>query len=347
LRIAIATAQVPFIKGGAEALAASFRQELLAQGHECEIVSIPFKWYPPERVLDCMAIARLVDLTEVNGQRIDKVIGMKFPAYLLEHPNKTIWLMHQHRQAYELHGTEFGDLHKSEEGKVVAEEIKRWDNACFGEQAEVFTISKTVADRLQTYNGVKGTPLYPPPMNYKDYYPGKFGDYVLYPGRFSPMKRQRLLIEAIGKTKNPVKAVLIGSFSDPYGEEVLRTIKERNLTQKVRCRGLVDEKEKLELYANALAVYNGVLEEDYGYVTLEAFFAGKPVVTHSDSGGPLEFVRSEVNGFITEPSADLLAETLDTLYEDRAKAKDFGDSGRGLLNELHIDWETVITRLLG
>ena len=47
---------------------------------------------------------------------------------------------------------------------------------------------------------------------------------------------------------------------------------------------------------------NGVYDEDYGYITLEAFFAGKPVITHTDSGGPLEFVTHEHNGLVTEPN---------------------------------------------
>jgi hypothetical protein len=52
MRVVVATAQVPFIRGGAEILAEGLRHALRAQGHEAEIVAIPFKWYPPERVLE-------------------------------------------------------------------------------------------------------------------------------------------------------------------------------------------------------------------------------------------------------------------------------------------------------
>ena len=38
-------------------------------------------------------------------------------------------------------------------------------------------------------------------------------------------------------------------------------------------------------------------------MTIEAFLAAKPVITATDSGGPLEFVRDGVNGFICEPDA--------------------------------------------
>ena len=338
---------MPFITGGAEALVTSLRQEFISHGHECEIVSIPFKWYPPERLLDCMAMARLMDLTEVNGQRIDKVVAMKFPAYYVEHPNKTFWVMHQHRQAYELFGTEHSDLHQSELGERVSAEIQRWDNVCFRGRSNVYTISKTVADRLEHFNKARATPLYPPPLNYKKYQSGPFGDFVFYAGRFSPMKRQHLLIEALAITKNPVRAVLVGSPTESYGAEVLRLIKEKELSNRVECRGIVDEEEKLTLYSQALSVYNGVYQEDYGYLTLEAFFASKPVVTHTDSGGPLEFVQSRVNGFVTEPTPEALATALDELYENRDRAKNYGKAGRLLLKERDINWETVVEALLG
>ena len=44
-------------------------------------------------------------------------------------------------------------------------------------------------------------------------------------------------------------------------------------------------------------------DEDFGYVTLEAFLARKPVITATDSGGPIEFVVDGVNGFVCEPAA--------------------------------------------
>ena len=106
MKIAIATVQVPFITGGAEIHARLLHSELVKRGHECDIVTIPFKWYPSETLLNCMLMGRMMDLTEVNGEKMDLVIAMKFPAYYVKHPNKVLWLLHQHRQAYDLWGTE-------------------------------------------------------------------------------------------------------------------------------------------------------------------------------------------------------------------------------------------------
>lgn len=346
MRIAIATVQVPFISGGAEVHAASLQRELRIRGHEAETVSIPFKWYPPQRLLDCMLMARLMDLTEVNGMAIDRVIALKFPAYYVEHPTKVCWVLHQHRQAYELFGTPFGDLHQDDVGRAVAAEIRRWDNVLLPKAHALFANSRTVADRLKRFNSIDARPLYHPPKDHDRYRCEAFEDFVLYPGRFDSIKRQHLLVEALAASRTPVKAVFIGSMSGPYSDEVRAAIREHGLEKRITCLGLVDEATKLDLYARCLAVYNGVYEEDYGYLTLEGFFASKPVITHTDSGGPLEFVKDGENGFVTDPDAMQLAGALDRLYEDRALAERMGSAGRESLTGLGIDWDNVTARLL-
>jgi glycosyltransferase involved in cell wall biosynthesis len=346
VKIAIVTVQVPFITGGAEILAESLLRELRARRHEAEIVTIPFKWYPPERILDCMAMARLMDLTEVNGQCIDKVIALKFPAYYVEHPDKVCWILHQHRQAYELFGTPYGDLHHDERGERVAAEIKRWDGAFLPQSRKLFTIAKTVTERLRTYNQITADPLYHPPTNYQNYHCAESSDYILYAGRFDTIKRQHLLVEALAQTKTPAKAVIIGPYGGAYGKQVLQTIEALGLQDRVQCLGTVDEEKKLDLYAHALGVYNGVYQEDYGYVTLEAFFASKPVITHSDSGGPLEFVRHGENGYVVTPRPKEIAKSIDKLYRNQQRAREMGEAGNKMLNDLEINWDTVIEKLL-
>ena len=102
MRIVIATVQVPFVRGGGEMLADGLEAALLAAGHDVETVRLPFKWYPPERIPEHVLAARLFDLTESSGSRIDRMIGLRFPAYLLPHPNKVLWILHQYRTAYDL-----------------------------------------------------------------------------------------------------------------------------------------------------------------------------------------------------------------------------------------------------
>ena len=48
-------------------------------------------------------------------------------------------------------------------------------------------------------------------------------------------------------------------------------------------------------------------------MTLEAFLARKPVITATDSGGPLEFVVDGVNGAVVAPEARALAMAINRL----------------------------------
>lgn len=346
MKIAILTVQVPFITGGAEVHARSLGAELVERGHEVDIVTLPFKWYPPERVLDCMIMARLVDVEEVNGAKIDRVITLRFPAYFVAHPNKVGWILHQHRQAYELFGTEYGDLHQTETGRKVADEIRKWDARLLPDHRALYANSNTVRDRLQHYNQITAETLYHPPGNYERLHSADFGDFVLCPSRLDPMKRQHLIVDAMRHAPAGLTLALIGPSTGAYGARLRHTIEASGLAPRVRVLGMVSEEQKIDLYANCLAVYTGAYQEDYGYVTLEAFFAGKPVITHPDAGGPLEFVTDGMNGCVVAVDGQAIAGCLHRLYAERAHTRHLGACARQTIVDKHISWDHVIERLL-
>lgn len=346
MKIAIATVQVPFIRGGAENLVEMLREELKKRGHQADIVTIPFKWYPPSTLLDCMLTGRTMDLTEVNGEKIDKVIAMKFPAYYVKHDNKVLWLMHQHRQAYDLWGTKYGDLHNSPDGEFTRDMIQKHDKKYITEAKAIYTIAQNTSNRLLKYNGIKSEALYHPPLNYQKMYCNGYGNFIFYASRIDPMKRQRLLVEAARYTKTDVEFIIAGSGSKNELEYIGSIIKKHSLDNKVKMVGFISEQEKLDYYANCLGVYFGAYDEDYGYITLESFFSKKPVIVHTDSGGPLEFVVNNENGFIIEDDAKALAEKIDELYLDRNKTLKMGENGYNSLKDKNIDWDYVINKLL-
>ncbi|MDQ6764547.1 MAG: glycosyltransferase family 4 protein [Verrucomicrobiota bacterium] len=345
MKIAILSVQVPFITGGAELHASALKAELIRRGCEAEIVTLPFKWYPPERLLDCMLAARLTDVEEVNGLTIDRVIALKFPAYFAPHRERVCWILHQHRQAYDLYGTPLSDLSQTEQGRAVAAEIKRWDDEFLPQSRALFANSRTVAERLKRYNNLAATPLYHPPFNHEAFRTGRFDPYIFYPGRFDTIKRQHLLVEALAHLPGDLRIVLCGQTDSAYGKELLRKIDSSPSRDRIQVLGRISEAEKIDFYANCLAVYNGVYDEDYGYITLEAFCAGKAVVTHHDSGGPLEFVVDGVNGYITEPDAAELAGALAKLM-DEPQARRMGAAGQETFRSANINWDYVIDRLL-
>lgn len=326
--------------------ASALKEELVARKCETEIVTLPFKWYPPERLLDCMLMARLMDIEEVNGMRIDRVIALKFPAYFAAHSKKVCWILHQHRQAYDLYGSGLSDLWQSAQGQAVAAEIKRWDDYFLPQSTAIYANSRTVAERLLRFNKIEATPLYHPPFNHAKLRTGRWDSYVLYPGRFDAMKRQHLIVQALERTPERVHLVLCGNSDSGYGVQLRDKIAKSPLRSRIKVLGYVSESEKLDLYANCLAVYNGVVDEDYGYVTLEAFCAGKPVITHTDSGGPLEFVVDGRNGYITEPEVDELARCITSLAENPAHARELGANARQTMRDKNISWDYVIEKLL-
>lgn len=68
MRIAICTAQVPFIQGGNEVLVEGLRDALVERGHKVAVIALPYKWYPRAQIVSSALAWRLVDITEADGQ---------------------------------------------------------------------------------------------------------------------------------------------------------------------------------------------------------------------------------------------------------------------------------------
>jgi glycosyltransferase involved in cell wall biosynthesis len=343
-KVLICTTQVPFVSGGAEAHVAGLRDALRAAGCEAEIVALPFKWYPPGEIMRNVLAWRLLDLTESHGSKVDLVIGMKFPAYTVAHPNKVLWIIHQHRAAYNLAGTEFDDLSTYPEGARVRELIRHCDGEFIPEAKKVFANSRTVAERLLRHNGIESEPLYHPPPRAARLRAGDVGDYVFFPSRLEAQKRQALLIEAMRFARTPVRAVVAGGGASLADLRALA--KKLGVADRVRLPGFVNEDEMIDLYANALAVCYLPFDEDYGYVSLEAMYAGRALVVAADGGGATEFVEDGGNGFLVAPDPREIAARLDALHAERSLARALGARGREKVLALNLSWERVAERII-
>jgi glycosyltransferase involved in cell wall biosynthesis len=165
---------------------------------------------------------------------------------------------------------------------------------------------------------------------------------MLAVSRLEKVKRLDLAIEAFAHVPAPLRLVIAGEGS--VRADLEARIERNGLGGRVRLAGHVDDARMIELMAGARGILFAPYQEDYGYVTLEAFLARKPVVTASDSGGPLEFVQDGVNGFVCDPEPEALAAAVSRLAADAGVAGRLGDSGyeRARL----ITWEGVVARLL-
>src|SRR5215216_2160209 len=224
MRVLIATVQVPFVRGGGEMLAEGLEAALTAAGHDAELVSLPFKWYPPERILDQVLSARLFDVTESSGRSIDRVIGLKFPAYLLPHPNKVLWILHQYRTAYDLWGGELCELMPFPNGREVRDAIRAADEAFLPDARAAYTISRNVAGRLKHFSGLDAEALYHPPPGAGLFRTGPAEDFLYLPSRINRTKRQLLVVEALALCEEPVQVRFSGLAEDAAYE---RTIADR------------------------------------------------------------------------------------------------------------------------
>ena len=347
MRILIATTQVPFIYGGAELHAEGLRDALREAGHAAEIIAIPFKWYPPEKILDHMLACRLLDVTEVAGTPVDLLIGLKFPAYLIPHPNKVLWVLHQHRTAYDLWDHPLGDLIYEPNGTQVRDAIRHADRQLIPEARAVFANSGNVARRMKEFSGIDSIPLYHPPPHAEHFYCAADEEYLFFPSRLCRPKRQSLVLEALAQTSQPVRVRFAGAADHPaYTEELKALARKLRVSDRVEWLGQVTEEEKRRLYAHALGVLYPPLDEDYGYVTLEAMLSSKPVITCTDSGGPLEFVVAGETGLIAEPTPQSLAAAMDDLWQNQHRAKNWGVAARTRFERMDITWHGVVRRLL-
>jgi glycosyltransferase involved in cell wall biosynthesis len=85
-------------------------------------------------------------------------------------------------------------------------------------------------------------------------------------------------------------------------------------------------------------------DEDFGYVTLEAFLSRKPVVTTADSGEPTEFVIQDETGLVVEPDPQAVGEAIARLASDRQRAERLGAAGYDRARQ--ITWSGTIERLV-
>jgi glycosyltransferase involved in cell wall biosynthesis len=343
VKVLVVNNMAPFVWGGAEELATNLEKSLIAAGHEAEVLRIPFRWEPASRIPSQMLMVRGFEMFNV-----DRVIALKFPAYLIRHPHKTLWVLHQYRQAYDLYDAGQSNVPEGPEGQEIRRVIRNADNEAFGESRRIFTISKTTQQRLAHYNGVSGDVLTPPLNDAELFAGGSSEGYVFAGGRINSMKRQYLLLEALAFAPRQVRLVIAGPPDTP--QDAAR------LTQLVESLALGD-RAKLDLrflartevaqYVNDASASACVpWNEDFGYVAAEAAAAAKPVITVHDSGGVRDLVRHLETGWVVAPEPQALADAMTAACLDVTTAVKYGAAARDHWLGMDITWPKTVEKLL-
>jgi glycosyltransferase involved in cell wall biosynthesis len=342
MRIAVVTSSPPLTTGGHMVIAESLVQALRDAGHAADVVVTPQNRFG--RQAAAYLATWLTDVASSAGAPIDRVISLRYPSYAVRHPNHVCWLNHTMREYYDLWDQFAGRL--SARG-VWKERVRRAaihaaDHYLLKHNvSRLFVQSRTIQQRLAIWRDITSTVLYPPAPQ-RAYRCEEYGDYVFFVSRLTPLKRADLLIEGLARPEAAgIRAVLAGDGEERPRLEQL--IAERGLADRVTLTGRLTDDEVLTHLARCRAVCFPPYQEDYGFVTAEAFASRKAVVTCRDSGGPAELVEENVTGFIAEPTPQSLALALSRVMRDAANAQWMGEAAYAA--GARLNWPDTVRQL--
>jgi glycosyltransferase involved in cell wall biosynthesis len=341
-RIAVVTSSPPMADGGHMVIARSLVQALRDAGHDADIVVTPQNRFGRQGA--AYLATWLTDLGVGGAGRIDQVISLRFPSYAIRHEKHVCWLNHTMREYYDLWDRFSATL--STRGRVK-EQARRWlihraDRYFLGRNVDrLFVQSRTVQQRLAVWPSLASTVLYPPAPQ-RPYRCDRYGDFIFMVSRLTPLKRADLLLEALRTPEGAgIKAVIAGDGEER--DRLARLVVDAELSDRVTLAGAISQRELLHYFAHCRAVCFPPVNEDYGFVTVEAFASRKAVVTCADSGGPAELVQDGVNGFVCAPTPAALATRLRALIDDPALAERLGHHAHTRGAEL--TWPETVKRL--
>jgi glycosyltransferase involved in cell wall biosynthesis len=342
-RVLVVTSGALFVRGGHLTIAEETCAALRRAGHAAELLITPQNRFG--RQLSAYLSTWLTDVGETaDGHPIDRVISFRFPSYAVRHPRHVCWLNHRMREYYDLwerFTRGLGRRGRLKEGvrRRLFHAIDR--RLLTRNVSRLLAQSRTIQERLVRFGGIRSELLYPPAPR-REYRTDGYGDYIFAVSRLHPLKRLDLLVEAAARMRERLRVKIAGEGAEagPLRERV----RALGLEGRVELLGPLGEAELVDHYARCRAVYFAPWNEDYGFVTLEAFHSGKPVVTATDSGGPAELVRHGETGLVAAPTPESVAEQLDALAGDSALAGRMGTQARLAARE-HT-WERAVDELL-
>lgn len=342
--VAVVTSSPPFVEGGHLVIARALVTALREAGHAADVVVTPQNRFG--RQAAAYAATWLTDVGQAaDGRTVDQVISLRFPSYAVRHPRHVCWLNHTMREYYDLwpaFRAQLSSLNQKKEG------IRRWmihraDRYLLGRNVRrLFVQSQTIRRRLEQWPEVHAEVLYPPPPQ-RPYRVDDYEPYLFAVSRFTRLKRMSLIVDALAEPAAAgIRLVLAGE-----GEEltdIQARIRGAGLERRVQLTGRLSESDLVGHLSRCRAVVFPPFDEDYGFVTIEAFASARPVITCRDSGGPAEIVEDGASGLVVEPTAAALAQAFRRVIDDRDGAARMGQAGEAFAARL--TWPATLSRLL-
>jgi glycosyltransferase involved in cell wall biosynthesis len=330
------------VEGGHMVIARSLVQALREAGHDADIIVTPQNRFG--RQASAYVATWFTDVGEADGRRIDQVISLRYPSYAVRHDRHVCWLNHTMREYYDLwdrFSATLGSKARVKEG-IRRRVIHAADRYLLGRNVRtLFVQSRTIQQRLAMWPEVRSRVLYPPAPQ-RAYRCDGYEEFVLMVSRLTALKRAQLLVEALATDAGRGIQAIIGGEGEERAS-LYERISALGLRDRVRLVGRLSDDELLDYLARCRAVVFAPFQEDYGFVTVEAFASRKAVVTCRDSGGPAELVQDGVNGFVCEPNPASLARTLRHLIDDRPAAERMGSAA--FASGAELNWPDAVRQL--
>jgi glycosyltransferase involved in cell wall biosynthesis len=204
---------------------------------------------------------------------------------------------------------------------------------------EIATNSRNTASRIMQYFNREAT-IINPAIDYNEFRNEGDNKYFLYPSRIIPNKRQDYAINAFKlfeKRKKGYKLIIAGALSKDKEHinyfEKLKKIASEGVEFKIN----ISDNELKSLYAKATAVLFAAINEDFGYIPLEAGASYKPIISVNE-GGPRETILNNKTGFLVN-SIEEMAEKMLFLVEHPKIAEEMGKAARKRIEEKY-SWES-------
>lgn len=303
-------------------IARELTRALQEAGHDAQIVVTPQNRFG--RQASAYLATWLTDLTSSEGRPIDQVISLRYPSYAIRHRRHVCWLNHTMREYYDLWDTFSATL--SAKGRIKEQVRKTFIHAAdryfLRRLSRLCVQSRTIQQRLAIWQSVNSKVVYPPAPQ-RAYRCEGYGPAFLFVSRLMRLKRADLVVRALATPPaNRIRVVLAGEGEERPALE--RLAHELRVIDRVTFTGRLTDEGLLDALATCRAVCFPPFQEDYGFVTVEAFAARKAVITCRDSGGPAELVKDGVNGFVCEPTPEALGRAMRRLVDDASLAERMG-----------------------
>jgi glycosyltransferase involved in cell wall biosynthesis len=341
--LAIVTSSPRDVEGGHLVIARSLVQAAREAGHDAHLV-VTADYGFGRQTRSYIANFRC-DVTRAGGRAVDQVISLRYPSYAVRHPRNVCWLNHTMREYYDGWPEFAASISARNRMKERIRRVLTHAADRYFLKAHVTRLvaqSRTIQRRIASDFGVQAEVLLPPPPQ-RAYRCDIYGDEIFAVSRLTPHKRIGLLLRALAEpAARHVRAAIAGEGASRGELEQLAV--SLGVARRVTFLGRIDDDAMLDRLARCRAVCFTPLDEDYGFVTVEAFASRKAVVTCRDSGGPTELVSDNETGFVCDPTPASVAAAIGRLIEDRPLAERLGASAGD--RAAGMTWEAAVRRLV-